>query len=303
MSPETSALVDALHRAALADSEPALDEALTRVEAAQAHAQAELDALRERMTALAERRKALEAQRAAGSSASRSAHEAVRDGLCADRDRLVRRAERLLAEQRRREAEVAEELRAPELDAALREVERFQTEIEPTLPTLPHAYRRAILDAHERNQRLLEPYAQALATVGAGLDLPMESVGIVASAAPASGRPEALVVVLPVPFAVYAEWTTRPEDLATRLAYRFVSTVHRLLADAGASDAPVEYFDLYGCLAMQAWVAEQNVTLDLREASLARIRATAEASSEWSDAGVAIYGVWLAPDLLSEGAA
>lgn len=55
-------------------------------------------------------------------------------------------------------------------------------------------------------------------------------IGVLVSAEPASGPTRALLVVLPVPYAVYEEGAHRGEDLATALAFRSVAAVHELLA-------------------------------------------------------------------------
>lgn len=134
--------------------------------------------------------------------------EAVRDGLTTDRDRFLYRAGLVADAIASREASMNEELAEPELSAAVKEYLKFR-EAEASLGAMPPDYRDAILAQHRRVLRRLEPYIAAANAGPPPLAVPPVGIGVIASADPAEGRPEALVLVLPVPFAVYADWTDR----------------------------------------------------------------------------------------------
>ncbi len=130
----------------------------------------------------------------------------------------------------------------------------------------------------------------------------MVRVGVVASAFPSGGPPEAVVMVLPIAWDLYLAGAFRPEDVSSFVAYRVVSVVSGLLADLGAGEAPVEYLELDGNLALQVWLGDHPVGGDLRDRVLARIAAAVEGSRVLEDAGIAVVGQWVSPDLIGEGA-
>ena len=307
MSPELSvppqSLVQALEQAARERTreEQEIESALAEVAREEIQNRKSIDESYRRITALRLLRREFEERRESLNSASyRFEWAAVRDGLLADRSRFMRRVEDLRLASRARDERLAEEMRAPEIASALREFERFQAEVEPTLGAMPASYKRAILETHERNLRRLEPYIRALNSLTPKLDAPVQPVGVVACASPADGRPEALVVVLPVPFQVYREWATREEDLAAIFTYRIVAAVFRLLREIGAAEAPVEYFEVHECLALQVWLGDHVIRGDLREQALEHIGGAYESGPELVNAAVEVYGVWLRPELLTE---
>ena len=303
MNPSPRSLLEALEEAARgrAREEQEIESSLAEVAREEVHNRRSIDEAYRRLTALRLLRREFEERRGEMQTAALK-HEciAVREGLHADRGRFMQRVEATSLATRAKEELISGDMDAPEVAAALLEFERFQTEVEPQLPTLPPAYRRAVLEAHERNLRRLEPYIVVLNSPAPKLDAPLEPIGIVACASPADGRPEALVVVLPVPFEVYRDWATREEDLAAVFAYRVVTTVFRLLKDIGAADAPVEYFEVHECLALQAWLGDHTIRGDLREQTLERIGRAADDGPELANAALEIYGVWLRPELLTE---
>jgi hypothetical protein len=128
-------------------------------------------------------------------------------------------------------------------------------------------------------------------------------VGVLVSAQPPAGPTQALLVVLPAPYSVYEEGTHRPEDLATWLSYRAVSAVHELLVSVGAVDATVRFASLHESLAIQVWLGEAPGGGDLREPVMEHLGTAFEAAPELHSAGLEVYAVWIAPDLLAEGAA
>lgn len=296
-------LIEALELAARerTRAEREIEQALAEVAREEALNRKAIDESYRRITALRLLRQEFEERRAGlATSGFKEEWSAVRTGLLADRARLLRRSEEALAALRERDAGVVQQMRAPEVVAALGEFERFQAEVESTLDGMPAAYRRAILETHERNVRRLEPYARALNAPGPKLDAEVQAVGVVACASPADGRPEAVVIVLPVPFAVYREWASREEDLASQFAYRMVAATFRLMAAIGAADAPVEYFEVHECLALQVWLGDHAVTGDVREQALEHIARGYESGPELSNAAIEVYGVWLRPELLTE---
>lgn len=302
-SPGPQSLVEALESAARerARQELDLDAALSEVAREEVQNRKAIDEAYRRLTALRLLRQEFEERKQQlGTEASRTEWMAVRAGLLADRARFLRRVELVSAATKERDQRLKDELSRPELGTALAEYERYHTEVEPSLQTLPPAYRRAALESHERNRRRLDPFITAASSPPDRLNLPLEAIGVIACASPANGRPEALVIVMPLPFELCREWATREEDLAATFAYRVVAAVFRLLREIGAEDAPVEYFEVHECLALQVWLGDHTVSADLREHTLDYIGRAYEDGPELRAAAVELYGVWLRPELLAE---
>lgn len=261
----------------------ALDEARRRIAALGAlRGEYELRRERERLDAAAEERRA------------------VREGVARDRETLLTRARALAEVEAARRAEVARRLEdEPDLAAALQAAYRFR-ELEPTLGEHPPSYRKALHDEHRRALRRLAPVRSLVDGPPPPLALPMAGTAVLLATEPEVGVPEALVVVLPVPFAVYRAWTTRPEDLAARLAYRAIGAVFGLLAGVGAADAPIRYLDLHGSLAVQVWLGDSPVPEDFRDRTMDQLNAAWEQAPDLGAAGLEVYGVWVRPDLLLE---
>lgn len=277
-----------------------LDTALIEIGREEAQSRRAIEEGHRRLSALRELRREYEERR--GGLSQEMVHRewgAVRDGLCADRDRFLSRAALIADAIASREASLNAELAEPELATLVHEYVKFK-EAGSALAAMPPDYREAILTQHARVKRRLEPYIAAANTGPPSLAVEPAGVGLVASADPADGRPEALVLVLPVPYAVYTEWTARPEDLASMLAYRMVAATFTLLRSIGAADAPVRYVEVHGCLALQVWLGDHEVQGDLRERTLEHLAAAIEAAEEIRAANVELYTLWLRPELLGE---
>ncbi|MSQ00598.1 MAG: hypothetical protein EXR71_01735 [Myxococcales bacterium] len=231
--------------------------------------------------------------------AERRERAALREGLSTDRTVIEARAAALEAAIQVREAALAKQLEDPEVAAALDEYEKF-VEVEAQLGSLPASYRRAILDHHERVRRRLEPVIAASNAGPPPLGLEPVGVGVLFAVDPIEGTPEALVAVLPVPFAVCRDWAERKEDLASLFAYRVVAAVSRLLAAVGAGTAPIQYTELAGCLAVQVWLGDCALTGDLHERALEEIDALREEADELSAAGIELYGLWVRATMLAD---
>ncbi|MDP2304533.1 MAG: hypothetical protein Q8P18_00730 [Pseudomonadota bacterium] len=223
----------------------------------------------------------------------------VRYALELDRAVLEERAVALRAARERHDAALGAGLDAPEMAEAINEYldARERTAgLRGSLVSLPEEL------LTEPARARLDPYLRAAAAAPPPLSAPWVGVGVVVSVDPPEGRPEALLVVLPVPWAVYADVVHREEDLCTSLAYRMVAALHVLLAEVGAPDALVRFDDLQGSLAIQVWLGDTPVVVDLRERVMEAVAGAVEGAAELQAAALEVYAVWLAPDLLVEAA-
>ena len=225
----------------------------------------------------------------------------LRQGLTLDRETLDHRSERVRQAVARREASVTARIEADrDLQTAVAEMEKFR-EVEFILDTLAPSVRRALREQHDRARRRLDALITEINAPPARLELEdAAGIGVVLSIQPPDGTPEALVAVLPVSFAVYRDWATRPEDLSTLLAYRLVGAVFRLLTDVGATTAPVRYVEVHGALALQVWLGDSRVQADFRDRVLDFVQGAWDEAAELSAAGLEVYAVWLRPELLAE---
>lgn len=231
----------------------------------------------------------------------RRERDALRDGLQVDRKILETRAQMMAERVAERRAELDRRLAEPEVATAITEYESFD---EGALAALPASYRQAITAHHQAVRARIEPILQALNAGPPTLDLDNAGICVLFATDPTEGAPEALVAVLPVGWAVYRDWAEREEDLSSLLAYRVVAAVSRVLIGVEASEAPVQYLEVHGCLAIQVWLGDVEVKGELRERMLEEIEALREDAAELNAAGVELYGLWVRPSLLvdEEGA-
>jgi hypothetical protein len=234
-----------------------------------------------------------------GLEAEQRERAALRDGLATDRGIIEVRAAALSRAIAARDEALQRQFQDPEIAAAVEEYEKF-VEVEASLASLPAGYRRAILDHHEKVRRRLEPVIAASNAGPPRLGLGDVGVGVLFAVDPAQGTPEALVAVLPVPFAVCRDWADRKEDLASQFAYRVVAAVSRLLGAVGAGAAPIQYTELAGCLAIQVWLGDCDLQGDIKERALEEIEALREEAEELSAAGIELYGLWVRAAMLAD---
>lgn len=232
-----------------------------------------------------------------GAECHRREHRALRQGLAADQALLTERAARVLAATEARVAEIERRLAEPDLAAEVAEYETFDAE---AVAALPPGYRKAILAHHEEVRRRVDPLLAQLNAGPPAVEAEPAGICVLFATDPPEGPPEALVAVLPVPFAVYRDWAERPEDLCATLAYRVMAAVSRVLNAVDAATAPVQCLEVHGCLAIQVWLGDVEIRGELRERTLEEIEALREEAAELVAAKVELYGLWVRPGLLVE---
>lgn len=223
--------------------------------------------------------------------------EAVQRCLAEDRSRLAERADLWRKTMAEHDAEVERTLEGTDLGLAAAEYLRFR-ELEGNLKDFSLAIRQGILDRYEQASKRLEPVLRQIYTLPRVTQAPLP-VSIVMAADPAEGPPQALVVVLPIPGAVAQDWQQWEDDLALMLACRVVTRVFHLLEDLGVADAPTQYTEVHGSLAMQIWLGDYKIQQNLQDAAMNHLLLIEDDAPELSAAGIELYGVWLDPVLLS----
>ena len=83
-----------------------------------------------------------------------------------------------------------------------------------------------------------------------------------------------------------------------QLAWRILAATYQLLAQVSASDAPVQFMEVSGNLAIQVWLGDHQVPDDFRERTMEAIQGVPADAAELESAGVDVYGFWLKPELV-----
>ena len=221
-------------------------------------------------------------------------------GLEADR-RLVAERGRLLRDAgRARDAAILARVQADrDLSDALTELAR-QREVELGWEPVTPAAAVALAERAERARRRLAPVLADVERPSVMLDLPTASIAAVVSFAPSDGRPNAMVVVLPMPWAEYRAWAQHRDSLGLRLACLVVGGLTRFVVEAGAAEAPVRYAEVGGSLAVQLWLGDAPMPDDVRARALDAVQGILASASELDAAGVEVYVVQVRPELLAE---
>jgi hypothetical protein len=227
---------------------------------------------------------------------TRRTREAIRAGLTADRGRVVERGRQYAVALRRRALEAAgvSGEAAPDLSAvgSLRASPAEMAQLSP-------AVQRALAEQTRGAERLL-PYLLAAEADADPIGAAPAPIAVVASLEPGSGPPQALELVLPVPFTTYTDPGAHGAALPARLAWRVIAALSLALRDLGAEAAPVRYVDEGGNLAVQVWLGDSALRGDVKDALSAGFDRIHEEAGELRAANLELYVAWLDPEILAE---
>ncbi len=227
----------------------------------------------------------------------RRSHAALLQGLEADRALVEARSAALQEVRELALLEFQDKLEEPETAAAIEEYEKFR-EVEPVLGSLPPSYRQVVMDHHDALKTKLAPLFELAAGPKDPLELEPGRAVMVASVDIVDGRPAAFALFLPVDFQVYRAWADRPEDLAAQLAYRVVGSVSKALDSLGAPDAPVVYQDFEGCISIQVWLDDHEISADVAETIGAALEASLSGAPELAQVGLSFDIAWVDPQVI-----
>lgn len=223
--------------------------------------------------------------------------DAVLSGLKAEGPLLEERAALWRAAVSDQEAALDRLLQDPTVAGLVEEYKQF-AEIEPTLEMLPAGYRKALLSHHEEVKAQLKPFIEAAQSAPPVLSVEESGFTLIASLDPEEGTPEALAVIVPVPFETWSRWSERAEDLHALIGYRVVGALGTMLAEIGASEAPLQYAPYEGKLAVQVWLGESQVQGDIKSALERQVSRLKSQGTELKVTRLEPYLVWLAPDAI-----
>jgi len=188
-------------------------------------------------------------------------------------------------------------LQDPAVSGLVEEYKQF-AELEPTLDMLPAGYRKVLLAHHEEVKAQLRPFIEAAQASPPVLEVVDQGFTLIASLDPQEGTPEALAVIVPVPFETYSRWSERSEDLHALIAYRVVGALAALLSEVGASEAPLQYAPYEDKLAIQVWLGDSEVQGDIKSALERQVSRLKAGSTELQVCRLDPYLVWLSPDAI-----
>ena len=229
---------------------------------------------------------------------------AVVEAIAGDREIVDARAELLTRAEDERQAALEAMLADPEVARLVEEYEQF-TEVEPTLDLLPSGYRKAILSHHEAVRRRLQPLFEAIEEELQPTDADPAAISVLASLDFEDGRPLALVVLLPVAYQTYRDWSAAGERLPGLLAARVVGAVSSVLERLGCPDAAIRYADIDGNLALQVWLGDgDGPDGDVQSHLQSAFTALRSGAAELDAVNLAVHLAWVPPatiEALDEG--
>jgi hypothetical protein len=255
----------------------------------------------QRLDALSQRKSEVEFHKASlPEEQLRRQRESALKNLAGDRGVVAARGSLYGDTVKARERRVTELIESPKYNKLVKEFEDFQ-EAEMTLNTLPESYRGAIQAHHANVTKELAPVFDAMATDVEEVDAAGVAVAIVASVDAPNGTPEALAVIVPVPFETCSKWTERGEDLASLVAYRVVGAVGAMLQAIGASNAPIQYAEYENALAIQVWLGDSEVKGNVQPVLEDLFDSLNAKAAELEASRLCMSLVWLDPDAVAPG--
>ena len=196
--------------------------------------------------------------------------------------------------------QVEQLLKQPKFQEKITEYEEFQKN-QNEFSRLPKSYQAAIRKHHEQVEKDLTPIFRALSEQ---LPPAKESkciFGIVAAIDPSFDKPEAMAVVIPVPFSTYTDPSTEDEDLHQVIAYRICAGISGALHRIGVSNASIHYGDYKGFLSIQVWLEGQNLSGDIKQAISFELERIRTRSSELKAAQLGVDISWVESEMLAGG--
>ena len=117
--------------------------------------------------------------------------------------------------------------------------------------------------------------------------------------APDGGSPEALAIIVPVPFETCSKWSERAEDLASLIAYRVIGAVGRMLQEVGAADAPLQYAEYENALAIQVWLGDSKVDGNVQRMLDDQLDEINGKAAEFEASKLRVQMVWVEPEVVA----
>ncbi len=167
------------------------------------------------------------------------AHQAVFDALTRQAKALADREKLALDVERSRRADLEKSLPKTAVGPQLEEYVQFRKVVEPSLGALPESYREVVLSHHARVVDQLREHVAAQLAAPVPIDAaPIALDAVYAIDAP-DGKPELLVVVLPVTDRIVSAWEDMPDGLQLWLGSRAVQAIAEAARETSADCEPL----------------------------------------------------------------
>jgi len=207
----------------------------------------------------------------------------------------------LLQKQRKiRQNRVENVLMEPKFQERITEFRQFQ-QTKEQLDQLPMSYRQAILQHHQTVRKELEPIFMAAEQPLPKTDKSPKCIGIIASIDPDFVQPEAMAVLLPVPFSIYTEPNSGEDSLHQVLTFRCVGAITAALRKIGLTDVSINFGELKGYLSIQVWLGGKKLNGDIRQSISLEFQQLRDYASELQSVRLGMEVTWLDPELLDDG--
>ena len=207
----------------------------------------------------------------------------------------------LLQKQRKiRQSRVDNVLKEPKFQERITEFRQFQ-QTKEQLGQLPVSYRKAILQHHQTVRTELEPIFMAAEQPLPKTDKSPKCIGIIASIDPDFVQPEAMAILVPVPFTIYTEPSAEEDSLQKVLAFRCVGAITAALRKIGLTDVSINFGELKGYLSIQVWLGGKKLNGDIRQSISLEFQQLRDYASELQSVRLGMEVTWLDPELLDEG--
>lgn len=190
-------------------------------------------------------------QQALGGQEIARAHESLFKALQAQSQALVEREAIVAERDKARRADLEASLSGTEIGPLLEEYKQFKTTVEPTLGALPESYRSVILQHHRTLAARLESHVRKAISEPVQVEAAPLEVELVFAVDAPEGKPELLILVLPVTDQVQSGWVDREDSLQLWLAARVVQGVYEAAAKTGFVAAQAMSGGHLGLLALE----------------------------------------------------
>ena len=222
---------------------------------------------------------------------------AVLSGLAEDKAAINQRTpfyRRLISARNQRIQAIMEE---PEIRANVMEYEQF-LEVQDQLEHFPTTYQTAMLSHHKKVMQQLTPLFNAVSEPLGTVEIEQQTLGIVAAVDPQEGVPEAIAIILPVPFEVYQDLSVQEEGVEHLVAYRLVAAVSSMLNRCGVADAAVYMEDYQSFLSIHAWLGDTEMVADVKSALQQEFEKIHKVASELRSLRLGFELAWVEPEVI-----
>jgi hypothetical protein len=275
------------------------DKTILSLQKSEADAKKRLLRLQQEIFELAEKQKSTKSDRDELDTESLGrSREAVLEGLHAAKELLSEREAAYRSMVEGRDSRVEKLIASPEVSRLVGEYQQFLS-LQDTLSQLPEGYREAMLAHHSQVRNELRPIFNAMNEPLGKADVGEGALGIVSSIEVVDDVPEALAILLPVPFEIYTKWSEEDEGLKHKLVYRILAAVAGMLKKIGSPNAPVHYAEYDGCLAIQVWLGDSKIVGDVRNALVGEIEKLRRCASELRVVRLSLDIVWMDPEVIA----